>query len=151
PGLNDASRGDEIDVDPGDIIPAGRERPANLPADGRLPAGDRGVLPRVRQQIVDSGRPSLELHALLDGLAHGCLPGPSRGPRLRVIEDCRTPNGPGCSSDNFRGAASAEPCLRCSPSSSMLVYAWVIGVDQDSECSPSTHADVSSLSTFSAS
>src|ERR1700738_2077525 len=74
PGLNDASPGDEVDVDPGDITLTEGERPANLPADDRLPAGERGVLSRVGQQIVDGRRIGLDLHALLDGLAHGYLP-----------------------------------------------------------------------------
>src|SRR5438132_6279671 len=74
PGLNDASPGDEVDVDPGDITLTDGESPANLPADDRLPARERGVLSRVGQQIVDDRRIGLELHSLLDGLAHAYLP-----------------------------------------------------------------------------
>ena len=73
PGLNDASPGDQVDVDSRDIVLVDGERPPNLPADDRAPAGEGAVLSRVGQQLVDRRRIGLELHPLFDGLAHGCL------------------------------------------------------------------------------
>src|SRR3954452_22528728 len=70
PRLNDASYGDEVDVDPADVTLTDGERPANLPADVRFSAGERAVFPRVAQQIVNGHRIGLKLHALLDGFAH---------------------------------------------------------------------------------
>src|SRR5438105_12473049 len=89
PSLNDAPRWKQVDINPADLIPVNRERPPNIPADVRLLAGDRRVLPRVRQQIVDGRRRGPELHALLDGLAHG-LPS---SPTPRRVDDDRVAGG----------------------------------------------------------
>jgi hypothetical protein len=74
PCLHDPPPMHEIDIDAGDVAFPNGKRAADLRADARALSRDRGVLARVGQQLVNRGRIGLELHTLLDGLAHGWFP-----------------------------------------------------------------------------